>query len=85
MHRAERVWTNRTSSTHGPFAYCDVSPTLPTFKPSLTILIILVHRVERVCPNRTCSSHGPFAYDVAYDTLPFIEPSLGRFYGILWP
>ena len=84
MHRVERVCTNRTRSTHGPFAYCDVSPTLPSLEPSLTIIIILVHRVERVCPNRTHSPHGPFAYDVEYATLPFIEPSLGWFYGMLW-
>ena len=85
VHRAERVCTNRTRSTHGPFAYCGVYPTLPSLEPSLTILIIVVHWVECVCPNRAHSPHGPFTYDVEYATLPSIEPSLGRVYGMLWP
>ena len=81
LHRTERVCTNRTHSTHFPFAYYVVYPTLPYLEPSLMILIILVHRVEHVCPNRTRSPQSPFTYDVEYATLPSIQPSFGHSMG----
>ena len=75
LHQVERVCTNRTRSTHGPFAYYVVYPTLPSIEPFLTIIIILVHWVERVCTNHTPVPNGPFAYDVVYAILPSIQPS----------